>query len=59
MKIICTKKEKEQMIASILTTEYCPSFMEKINNCKPTDEVRTCLDCLNKYIDWEITDEQT
>ena len=59
MKIICTKKEKEQMIASILTAEYCPSFMEKINNCKPTDEVRTCLDCLNKYIDWEITDEQT
>ena len=58
MKIICTKKEKEEIIASLFTADNCPSFLEKINNCKPTDEVKTCLDCLNKYIEWEITDEQ-
>lgn len=58
MKIVCTKKEKDEIIASLFTAEYCPSFLEKINNCKFTDEVKTCRDCLNRYIDWEVTDEE-
>ena len=57
MKIVCTKKEKEQLIASLFTTEYCPTFLTKISNCIFNDEVKTCVDCLNKYIDWEITNE--
>ena len=58
MKIVCTKKEKEQMIASILTAEYCPVFLTNIDNCSFGGEVKTCLDCLNRYIDWEVTDEE-
>ena len=58
MKIICTEKEKEELIASLFTAEYCPTFLTKISDCKFNTEVITCADCLNKYIDWEITDEE-
>lgn len=57
MKIICTEEEKEQLIASLFTAAYCPTFLTKISNCKFNDEVKTCLDCINKYIDWEVIED--
>ena len=56
IKITCTEKQKDELIASIMTTEYCPRFLVRTHQCKFTEEVRNCIDCLNTYIDWEIID---
>ena len=56
IKITCTKKQKDELIASIMTAEDCPYFLVRINRCEFTEEVKNCIDCLNTYIDWEITD---
>ena len=59
IKITCTEKQKDELISSIMTTEYCPRFLVRIHQCKFTEEIKNCIDCLNTCIDWEITDEVT
>ena len=51
------------MIATILKSESCPPSLVAKSKCdgncyyKFVSPKMTCVDCLNKYIEWEIIDE--
>ena len=56
MKITCTSDEKEVLMKSIIKSPICP-FTEATAYC-PVEicHVEECKDCVNKFIEWEITD---
>lgn len=52
MKIICTNKEKDRAIKTFARSPICV-FM----NCPGIICEEDCPDCLEKNIEWEVTDE--
>ena len=54
MKVICSKEEKERMIKGKCPKSVSKEFPTISDKCGDVDSC--CTECWNKYIDWEITD---
>ena len=56
MKITCTKAEKEHLKYVFLTNSMCPFCPgeERIQIC---GHMTHCRDCIEKNIEWEVTDD--
>ena len=55
MKIICTKAEKENLIDSTASSQFCPMG---IGFCTNIDADK-CAKCFEDNVDWEITNEES
>ena len=57
MKIICTEKEKEQLIDYLLYG--CPVLLVSSNNCGLQNNSNACTGCYINNIDWDIVTEDS
>ena len=53
MKIICTKTEKENLLDSTASSNFCPMG---IGFCGKFD-ADSCAQCFEDNVEWEITDD--
>ena len=58
MKITCTKDEKEMLIISLANSIHCPFEFTESVSCKVAPNLNTCMECVRKNIEWEVTDDE-
>lgn len=53
MKIICSEKEKKEIVTSLAVSNYCPFGAVDVDECDKDG----CENCVKNRIEWEVTDD--
>ena len=54
MKIICTKAEKENLLDSTASSNFCPMGIGFCGN----PDADHCAKCFENMVDWEVKDDE-